>query len=433
MKKYFIYSAFILFAVTNSMAQQTPAPKQTTDYSIEGATAHLGNGKIIENSLIMFSEGKIKFVGSATEKIARLGEIINAEGKEVYPGFIVANSTLGLGEIDAVKASVDDDEIGSMLPHIRSIIAYNAESRVVESLRPNGILMGQITPRGGVISGTSSIVQFDAWNWEDASVKTDDGIHINWPKSFAYGNRWRGEDPGLKQNKKYSEEIEDISNFINNSKNYLKGKQSPRNLPYDALAGLFNGEKKLYIHVNGVKEITDAIQFSQETGIQKIVLVHANEAYKIADLLVKNNIPVIIERSHRTPDGDDADYDFPFRTAKMLVEKGITVAIGMEGSMERMSVRNLPFYAGTYASYGLDKEEALKLITSNTAKILGIDDKVGTLEVGKHATLFLSEGDALDMRTNKLTHAFIEGRKISLETHQTELWKRYSKKYNSKN
>jgi imidazolonepropionase-like amidohydrolase len=182
-----------------------------------------------------------------------------------------------------------------------------------------------------------------------------------------------------------------------------------------------------------VKEITDAIQFSQETGIQKIVLVHANEAYKIADLLVKNNIPVIIERSHRTPDGDDADYDFPFRTAKMLVEKGITVAIGMEGSMERMSVRNLPFYAGTYASYGLDKEEALKLITSNTAKILGIDDKVGTLEVGKHATLFLSEGDALDMRTNKLTHAFIEGRKISLETHQTELWKRYSKKYNSKN
>ena len=146
---------------------------------------------------------------------------------------------------------------------------------------------------------------------------------------------------------------------------------------------------------------------------------------------VENNIPVIIERSHRLPNNEDDDYDLPYKTAKLLAEKGVVVAIGMEGNMERMNSRNLPFYAGTCAAFGLDKENALKLITSNAAKILGIDAFVGTLEVGKDATLFISEGDALDMRTNKLTHAFIQGRKISLETHQTELWQRYDKKYSS--
>ncbi|MFO7674076.1 MAG: amidohydrolase family protein, partial [Lutibacter sp.] len=181
----------------------------------------------------------------------------------------------------------------------------------------------------------------------------------------------------------------------------------------------------------GVKEITDAVNFSKEMGFSKLVIVNGNDAYKLADLLAENKIPVIIARSHRLPGSEDDDYDLPYKTAKLLVDKGVVVAIGMEGGMERMNSRNLPFYAGTCAAFGLDKEEALKLITSNAAKILGIDAFTGTLEVGKDATLFISEGDALDMRTNKLTDAFIQGRKISLETHQTELWQRYDKKYSS--
>jgi imidazolonepropionase-like amidohydrolase len=431
MKKQYIFSLICCFFAGIIIAQQTPAPKQTTDYSIEGATAHLGNGEVIENSLIMFSEGKLTFVGSANMKIGRIGKIINAKGKHVYPGFIVANTSLGLGEIDAVRATLDYDEVGAMNPHIRSLIAYNSESKVIESMRPNGVLMGQITPRGGTISGTSSVVQFDAWNWEDATFTIDDGIHINWPQSFTFGRWWLGEDRGAKPDKKYAENMTKVTSFISDSKLYFKSSKKPLNLPFQAMKGLFNGTKKLYIHASGVTEISDAINFCKEVGIKNIVIVHGNEAYKIADLLVANNIPVILERAHRVPSSNDEDYDLPFRTAKLLVEKGVTAAIGMEGSMERMSARNLPFYAGTYAAYGLDKEEALKLITSNTAKILGINNKVGTLEVGKDATLFISEGDALDMRTNILTHAFIQGRKISLETHQTKLWKRYSKKYSS--
>ncbi|AUC23342.1 amidohydrolase [Polaribacter sejongensis] len=431
MKK-IIYSLLFFFLVGNSIAQQTPADKQTTDYSIEGATAHLGNGKIIENALVMFSNGKIVFVGNANAKIARRGTIINAKGKHVYPGFIATNASIGLVEIDAVKASDDEDEIGANNPHIRSLVAYNAESKVVESMRPNGVLMAQITPRGGTISGTSSVVQLDAWNWEDAAIKTDDAIHINWPSSFTSGRWWLGEDPALKPDKEYPKKINDIQSYFSNAKTYLAGDKNKMHLPYDATKGLFDGSKKLFIHVNGQKEITDAITIIKELGIENIVIVHGDEADKVADLLVKNNIAVVLERPHRNPENEDDAYDYTYTIAKVLTDKGVVVALGMEGQMERMNTRNLPFYAGTFAAFGLDKEVALQLLTSNSAKILGIDDMVGTLEVGKDATLFVSEGDALDMRTNILTDAFIQGRKISLETHQTKLWKRYSNKYKTK-
>ncbi|WNW02269.1 amidohydrolase family protein [Tenacibaculum sp. HL-MS23] len=429
MKFKIIYSLVCFLFLGNILAQQTPAPKQTQDYSIEGATAHLGNGKVIENSLIMFSNGKISFVGSAMMKIARRGTVINAKGKHVYPGFIAANTSLGLAEIDAVRATRDFDEVGSMLPHIRSIIAYNTESKVIESMRPNGVLMAQITPRGGVISGTSSIVQFDAWNWEDAALKTDDGIHMNWPSNFSNGRWWLGEEPGLKPNKDYAKNIAQITSYINNAKAYLVGDKAAKILPYEALQGVLNGSQKMFVHVSGQKAITDAVTTLKKIGINNLVIVHGQEAEKVADLLKENNIPVILERAHRLPSAEDEDYDLPYRAAKILSDAGILIGLGMEGDMERMSARNIPFYAGTYAAYGLGKEKALQLITQNNAKILGVDDKVGTLEVGKDATLFISEGDALDMRTNILNEAFIQGRKISLESHQTKLWKRYSNKY----
>ena len=430
MKK-IIYSLIFFFVLGSINAQQTPGDIQTEAISIEGATAHLGNGKVIKNSLIMFKDGKITFVGSANMKIARMGKTIKAQGKHVYPGFIAANSTLGLVEIDAVKASDDQSEIGIMNPHIRSLIAYNAESKVVESMRPNGVLMAQITPRGGIISGTSSIVQLDAWNWEDAAIKTDDAIHMNWPGSFSSGRSWLGEDPALKPNKKYPENIDIIKDYLTDAKVYLSGNQLKTNLPFGATKGLFNASKKLFIHVSGEREIIDAVSMAKELGINNIVIVNGEGAENITDFLVKNNVSVILDRPHRNPNNEDDAYDYTYTIAKVLTDSGILVSIGMEGQMERMNTRNLPFYAGTFAAHGLDKEIALKLLTSNTAKILGIDNIVGTLEVGKNATLFVSDGDALDMRGNILTDAFIQGRKISLESHQTKLWKRYSNKYKS--
>jgi len=322
-------------------AQQTPGSKQTKAITIEGATAHLGNGDRIENALIIFENGKITFIGSATAKIARKGVVINGTGKHVYPGFIIPNSTLGLVEIDAVKATEDDSEIGSWNPHIRSLIAYNAESKVVESMRPNGVLLGQITPRGGRISGTSSIVQFDAWNWEDAAVKTDDGIHLNWPNNFSRGRWWLGEDTALKPNKGYAKQVRDIVHNFNSAKAYLKAETRIGNLPFDALEGLFNGSKKLFIHVNDEKGIRDAIHFAEANAIKNMTIVGGADSYKVTDLLKQHQISVILNRIHSLPNNTDDDYDLPYT----------------------------------------------------------------------------------------ITESFIDGRQLSLETHQTKLWKRYSKKY----
>lgn len=411
------------------LAQQTPAPKQTQAISIEGATAHLGNGKVIDNALIMFNDGKLTFVGSALTKIARQGTIINAKGKHIYPGFIAPNSTLGLVEIDAVRATEDENEVGTMNPHIRSLIAYNTESKVVESMRINGVLMGQITPRGGRISGTSSVVQFDAWNWEDAVIKEDDGIHINWPNPFSRGRWWLGEPATLKENKNYNKQVDELNTYIKESTVYQLGQNTTRHLPYEALNGITTGDKTVYIHVDGEKGITDALRFKQAHNIDKLVIVGGYEAHLVSNLLVEQNVPVLLQRVHSKPNNDDDDYDLPFTLANRLVNDGVLVGLENAGDMERMNTRNLPFLAGTCAAYGLDKETALSLITLNTAKILGIDDMVGSLEIGKDATLFISEGDALDMRTNKIDKAYIQGRDVILKSHQTELYERYSNKY----
>ncbi len=430
MKKINLYIVLLLLTFGFANAQQTPGKKQTRTIAITGATAHIGNGEVIENSLIIFKEGKLTTVVDATVvKMDLTGmEVINASGKHVYPGFIIPNTTLGLVEIDAVRATDDDSELGSWNPHIRSLIAYNTESKVVESLRPNGVLLAQATPRGGRISGTSSVVQLDAWNWEDAVVKEDDGIHLNWPSSFSRGRWWMGEDPAMKVNKNYEKQVKEIVDFFNATKAYSKGTNQTLNLPFQATEGLFDGSKKLYIHVGNEKGIIDAVNFSKENGVKEMTIVGGSDAYKVADLLKQNNISVLLKRVHSRPGQTDDDYDLPFKRAKLLVDKGVLVALEGSGDMERMNARNLPFYAGTTVAHGLSKEQALQLITLNTAKILGIDAAYGSLEEGKSATLFISEGDALDMRTNILTHAFIDGRLISLESHQTKLWKRYSEK-----
>jgi hypothetical protein len=424
--------SIVTFCVTTLNAQQTPGDQQSKSIAIIGATAHIGNGKVIENSIVIFDSGIIQNVSlySGSEDISKM-DVIKASGQHIYPGFIVPNSTLGLIEIDAVRASDDNEEIGTWNPHIKSLIAYNAESKVVESMRPNGVLLAQITPRGGRISGTSSVVQLDAWNWEDAVVKKNGGVHLNWPRALSRSRWWLGENSGMKINPKYRSQTAEIETYFNQSKANSKSNNAKQNLPLSAMKGLFDNSKTLFIHVNDEKGIIDAVEFSKNQNISKTVIVGGYETYKLATYLKENNVSVLLQRVHSRPSNDDHDYDLPFKMAKILFDEGVTVALETSGDMERMNSRNLPFYAGTTVAHGLTKEQALQLICLNTAKILGIDAKYGSLEVGKSATLFVSDGDALDMRTNQLTSAFIDGRNISLESHQTKLWKRYSKKYNT--
>jgi imidazolonepropionase-like amidohydrolase len=374
-------------------------------------------------------DGKIASVSDATvTKIAKHDISIQADGKHIYPGFIAPNSTLGLVEIDAVRASDDESEIGEFNPHVRSIIAYNAESKLVETTRPNGVLLAQITPRGGRIAGTSSIVHLDAWNWEDAAVKINDGIHLNWPRSYSRAGWW-AEPGGIEMNKNYDPQIKEIQAYFDNAFAYLDSKNAKKDIPFEAMKGLQSGEKALYINANGEKEIIDAVLFKKKNKIKKMVIVGGYYAFKVANLLKENEVGVLLKRVHDLPLLEDEDVNLPYKNAKLLFDAGVLVGLQNAGDMERMQTRNLPFYAGTCAAWGLNKEQALQLITGNSAKLIGIDNQYGTLESGKSATLFISEGDALDMKTNLISFAFIDGRQISLESHHTELYERYKGKF----
>jgi imidazolonepropionase-like amidohydrolase len=404
---------------------ETPAKKQTKNILLMNGFAHIGNGEVIENAVIAFENGKLTLVANAKTirlDMTRFDTVIRLEGQHVYPGLISPNSTLGITEIGAVKATNDFTELGMFKPHVRSLIAYNAESKITTTVRSNGVLMGQITPRGGAITGTSSIVQFDAWNWEDAVVKKDDGIHMNWTPMF---NKRTG-----KENKKYGESVAQSNRFFTNAFAYSKSDNYPeKNLRFEAMRGLFDGSKTLFMHVNFVKEITEAIHFSKNHKVKKMVIVGGYDAWMVTDMLKENNIPVILRRVHSLPERQEDDVNLPFKLPKMLHDAGVLFCLENAGGMEAMGTRNLPFYAGTAAAYGIDKEDALSLITLNTAKILGIDKTCGSLTVGKDATLFISEGDALDMRTNKVIAAFIQGRFLDLDNHQEKLYRKYSKKY----
>ncbi|MFM7233950.1 MAG: amidohydrolase family protein [Flavobacteriales bacterium] len=421
----------LLAFCTNAQQNPTVAPAQSKSVLIMNATAHVGNGSVIENAAIGFRNGKLDMVADA--KVIRLAAnaydvTIDAAGLHVYPGFIATNSTLGLLELDAIRPSNDVVETGAFKPGMRSSIAYNTDSEIIPTVRLNGVLMGQITPRGGVISGTSSVMQFDAWNWEDALIKADDGVHLNWPSVF-HKHYDKGK-VSVEKVKTYDQQLREIQTFFQEAKAYCAIKNPEvHEVRFEGLRGVLDGKQTLYVHADDAKSIQEAINFKVSQTIAQMVVVGGYDAHLVAEQLKQHNIPVLLRRVHELPMYGEDDVDLPYKLPAMLHAAGVTFALQNEGDMERMGTRNLPFYAGTAVAYGLPYEEAVRSLTQTPAKILGIDSRCGTLEIGKDATLFVSSGDALDMRTNALTHAFIEGREIELSSKQTDLYEKYKKKY----
>ena len=418
MNKKHIHLLFLLL-ITLSVQAQKPT-------LFMGATAHLGNGEKIENSAISMLNGKIDIVADASRiriDPNAFDTIYRIHGKHLYPAFIVPNTTLGITEIDAVRASNDYRETGSINPNVRTLIAYNTDSKIVKTVRSNGVLIAQVTPRGGVISGQSSVMHLAGWNWEDAVLRIDDGIHLNWPSSY-YQSGWWAEPGATKENEKYDEIIATLKEFFKKAHSYAKS-SSVMDLQMESMKGLFNTNKTLYVHANNASDMLDAISFTNEFSITKIVIVGAEDALKIVDELKENNISLILNRIHRLPNKVGSPVDEPFTQPAKLQQAGILFCLSYAGEMEAMGARNLPFSAGTAVAYGLEYEKAISSISLNTAKILGIDNYCGSIEKGKDATFFISSGDALDMRTNNVEKAYIQGVVVDLNNHQKELFEKY--------
>ncbi|MGV3656562.1 MAG: amidohydrolase family protein, partial [Chitinophagaceae bacterium] len=407
-----------------------PAPAQKGSTVITNATVHVGNGQVLQNASVVITDGKIAAVGTNVSAPAG-ATTINAEGKHVYPGLILPASNLGLVEVNSIRATSDARELGELNPNIRSIVAYNTDSRVINTLRSQGILLANVVPEGGIISGASSVVQLDAWNWEDAAYKTDAGIHFNMPALLArprFGGRGGGpQGPQTDAVKEGLEQVDRMKSFFKEAQAYAKAdKRDETNLKFAAVKGLFDKSQKLYVHANTVKQMLVALDFVREFGFD-VVIVGGTDSWQIADLLKQNNVSVILNQPHSLPMLPDDDVDQPYKTAAMLQKAGVTFAINDEDGQTRG--RNLAYNAGTAATYGLTKEQALQAITLNAAKVLGIADKTGSIEVGKDANIVISTGDILDMRTSNVTDAFIQGRKIDLTDKQKLLNERYNRKY----
>jgi imidazolonepropionase-like amidohydrolase len=429
-----IYIIVLLFFASANVNAQVPIPAldQNKPILLTGATAHIGDGTVISNAVIGFDKGKLTIVsqgGNAGTDVSRY-EVIDVTGKHIYPGFILPNTQLGLVEVNSLRATDDMSEEGTINPNVRSLIAYNTDSENIPTMRFNGILLAETTPTGGVISGVSSVMEMEGWNWEDAAHSVDIAMHLNWPqkmrRQFDFATFTVSESP----NKNYGKDVDDLQKHFADAIAYGSMDSKGKNLKMEKMQGLFDGSTILMIHASGAKEIVESVKMAQSFGVDKMVIIAGSSALHVSEFLKDNNIPVVIPPVHSLPSRDDEDIDLPYRLPHLLTEAGVTVALSHSGMLA--NARNLPFYAGTAAAYGMDKEDALKTITSNTAKVLGIDDRVGTLKVGKDATLFVSQGDALDFRTSILTHAFISGKHVTLDNKQQALYDRYSEKYGHK-
>ncbi|MFB0960131.1 MAG: amidohydrolase family protein [Flavobacteriales bacterium] len=428
----FILLLVIIVSAASSYGQTpTPGKKQEKSIIYINATVHIGDGTKVLKGAVGFDNGLISYVGATPEVRKNLfEEVIDVEGMHIYPGFIAPNSTLGLQEIGSVRATRDQREVGDINPHIRSLIAFQTESDITTTVRTNGILLGQITPRGSFVGGQSSVVHFDGWNWEDALIRESDGIHVYWPRMYERDHT--GKLLSLKERGLYQKRVEALEEYLDQAKAYQnRANEENIDLRLQAFSKLFKNKMNLYVHAQTAKQMTAAISLKRKYNIEKMLIVGGRESHLITNLLKENNVGVMVGRLHDLPWNDYDDLDLPYKLPKILQDAGVKWCFENAGDMEQMNSRNLPFYAGTAIAYGLEYEQAVAGLTLNTAEMIGVSTKYGSLQVGKSATLIVSKGDALDMMTNNIIFAYIDGRSLELTNRQIGLYKKYKKKYSN--
>lgn len=399
---------------------------------IRYATAHVGNGDVIENAYMAFQGDEIILLANADEyriNVLDYDTIIDAEGKHLYPGLIVMDSRLGLTEIGAVRATHDYRETGDLVSMVRAQPAFNSESEVIATAVFNGVLLAQVAPKGGLISGRSAAMHFTGWNWKEATVRADEGLIMEWPKRYDYRGWWVSPLPA-KRLKEYTKKVERLDQFFEDAAAYWDEDTAlAKNLRLEAMKGVLNGSERLYVRAHWAKDILDVVQFARKHNIANVSIIGGAEADLVATDLKENNISVIIDRIHQVPAHPYDPLDAPFTLASRLRSMGLEVAFATAGGMEAMISRNLPFQVGTAVSYGMDYEDALRSATLVPAMLMGIDKNYGTIESGKNATFLLCNGDLFDMRSNTFELVVSQGKLVDLVNRQQQLYERYRSRF----
>ena len=407
---------------------EVPGPPQKTPVALVGATIHPVIGPAIEKGTLVFAGGKITAIG-ADAAIPDDAEKIDLAGKHVYPALLDALTDLGLVEIGSIRATDDFQETGQVNPNVRAIVAVNPDSELIPVARSNGVLLALTAPSGSLMPGRSAVIQLDGWTWEDMALLPDAALHIEWPQPPR--PQRPGRQPDVPQGPKPEQAAERLRKLLNDARAYATARAGdpkfPRDARWESLQDVLAGKLPVVVHADDARQITAAVAFCQEEKL-KLIIAGGYDAPLCAGLLKQHDIPVIVGGVYRLPRRRGDEYDAAFSLPARLHEAGIRFCISSQDRHGASSIRNLPYHAATAVAYGLDAEEALKAITLYPAQILGLADRVGSLEVGKHATLFVASGDPLDTPT-QVEMAWIGGRKVELNDRHKRLYHKYEQKY----
>ncbi len=425
--------ALTLGCVASLVASDSiPGKPQDHPVAIVGATIHTISGGDIEQGTILFDKGKIVAVG--TQVILPAGtEAVDGKGKHVYPGLISSATEIGLTEIEAVRATRDMTETGTINPNVRAETAVNPESELIPVARANGVTMAVTTPTGSLIAGMSAVLMLDGWTWEEMTLKAPAALNVTWPSMTIRRSPWmrRSEE---EQKKEREARLRELSDAFRDARAYrtAKGAEGTAGLPYhdvdvrwEAMIPVLDGRVPVVVWADDVRQIEAAVAWAEREGI-RLIIGGGHDAWRVVDLLKARKIPVLAGAVYRLPDRRFEEYDEPLMLPAKLHAAGIPFAIITQD--ESGHERNLPYHAATAAAYGLPKAEALRSITLSPAEIFGIADRVGSLDVGKDATLIVTTGDILDIRSN-VTTEFIQGKRVDLSSRHTRLYEKYLEKY----
>lgn len=429
-----IIFTFFLFSLGVSN-DQIPGEEQKRPIILKGGILHTVSTDVFEGYDILFSKGKIvrieKNIMASPET-----DVYDVFGKHIIPGYIAPITRIGLVEIGLVKQTRDFAERGSFNPNVKANVSYNPDSDLIPITRSNGVLVVNSVPAGGRISGQSSVMMLDGWTWEQATLKHPSGLHINWPSMrINYGANVKKSEK--QQKEEIQKSIRDLDHMVRDVRAYFQrikqrsriaGERQKSDLRLESMIPFVVEKKKIFIHADEARQIKSAVEWAKKNDL-KIIIVGGSDSWRLTDLLVKNNIPVVIDQVEKIPTRRFEPIHLPYKLPFLLKQAGVQFCLNtIIGYPNDGNIRNLPNEAMRAAAYGLDKSEALRSITLSTAEILGVDDMIGSLDIGKDATFFISETPPMEMNP-KILMAFIQGKEVDLNNHQKMLYKKYQEKY----
>ena len=414
---------------------QIPGTEQKRPILLRGGTLHTVTGDVLEEYDLLFAEGKIITIDEQIQPSPET-DVLDIYGKHVIPGFIAGYTRIGLTEISAVKQTNDHSEIGEINPNVRANVAYNPDSDLIPVTRSNGVLAVNSAPTSGRIADQSSVMYMDGWTWEDATLKHPSGLNLNWP-SMRFNFRKDAKKKEKEQREGYNKAIRDMDLLVRDVRAYHHRKNAKErkaehkqksDLRLESMIPFIVFKEPIHVKANNVRQIEAAAKWSTKHDLN-IVIVGGADAWRIPEVLVEKNIPVILLGVQNTPRRRFEPIHTPYKVPAMLQKAGVHFCISLDpGYPMDGHVRTLPDEAMRAASWGLTKDQALRAITLSAAEILGVDEQIGSLDLGKDATFFISDNEPLT-QSNHPIKAYIQGREIDLSDRQKNLWNKYKEKY----